>query len=203
MKRYLFQVTPECAACSVFTERGVCANRLRKELRQSAGHPETREPPWHHRAEGWRADHPQVTQGLFTRRQLGHNPDGHHKEHRPRSGQAQRGEIRKGNYFIHDFVRGWLTWYWKLDSLLVQYLTLTVDPSHLKRPTILSDRCKPLSSFPWTSVITSWPRSTTCWGPEFTWKRPRGESWRRWVNTGFCCTLPHWVAVRVPVKANR
>lgn len=90
-KPYFTHVIPDRAAS---TECGVCANRLWQERRQSAGHPQTQEPPRHHRIEGRRAAHTQVTQGLFTRRQLGHNPDRHHKEHRPCSGQAQRGEIR-------------------------------------------------------------------------------------------------------------
>lgn len=93
MKTNISLVTPEFCVHSLL-ERGVCANRLWKERRESAGHPQTREPPPHRGAEGRRADHPQVTQGLFTRRQLGHHPHGHHQEHRPRAGQAQRGEIR-------------------------------------------------------------------------------------------------------------
>lgn len=133
----------------MYTERGVCANRLRQECRQSAGHPETREPPWHHWAEGWCADHTQVTQGLFTWRQLGHNPDRHHKEHRPRSGQAQRGEIRKGTISFMTFSE--VCWYDIETSLLVQYTSLTVAPSssHLNVTIFCLIGANHWAVFPW------------------------------------------------------
>lgn len=35
----------------VFAERGVCANRLRQERSEGAGHQAAGEPPLHHRAE--------------------------------------------------------------------------------------------------------------------------------------------------------
>lgn len=187
MQSHMLIVTPDCATSTLYTEHGVCANQLRQECCQSAGHPKTRELPWHHRAEGWCADHTQVTHGVFTWRQLRCNPNGHHKEHRPRSGQAQRGEIRNGpiaHITVPEVMLRFVDMMFKADSPLVQYI---IDSSlaHIpfKYHNILSDRWKPLSSFPWTSVITSWLRSATCWGPESTWRRPLGENWRRWANT--------------------
>lgn len=98
------------------------------------------------------------------------------------------------------------------DNLMIKAISPPVQniinssPAHS-----LSDRCKPLSSFPWTSVITSWPRSTTCWGPESTWRRPPGEDWRRWANTSntwqrratSCCSpaAPHSSAVQLLINA--
>lgn len=93
----------------------------------------------------------------------------------------------------------------KAISLLVPHI-INSSPTHS-----LSNRWKPLSSFPWTSVITFWPRSTTCWGPESTWRRPRGKDWRRWAKTsntwqgratsGCSPAAPHSSAVKLLINA--
>lgn len=83
-----------------YAERGVCANGLRQKLGEGAGDPEAGEQPLHHRAEGWRRAHAQITQGLPAGRQLGHHPHRHHQEHRPCPGQAQGGRAKcEKNYF--------------------------------------------------------------------------------------------------------
>lgn len=85
MPQHLFFMCAEC---------GVCANRLRQEHSEGAGHQKTGQPPRHHRAEGGRGAHAQITQGLSERRQLRHHPHRHHQEHCARTGQAQGGRMK-------------------------------------------------------------------------------------------------------------